>query len=127
MKTIFISGNLNVIQIYGKNQVALIIIDMDGWGEVSYRIECDNEFTKFIRENILPMTGIEVEVTEISAATYKLNRIVRYNLPLLFGHYICPRCGRDYGINEFYKDKWCELCIKPTKLEYITDFTKNNV
>lgn len=58
MKMIFISGNLNAIQIYGKNQVALNIIDMNGWGEVQYRVECGSEFTKFIKENILPMTGI---------------------------------------------------------------------
>lgn len=124
-----IEGDLVQIQIFGKNKVALIILtEKNKMGDVYERVEYhDNETVTFIRKNILPMTHIKLMVYDYY---YNLNvlkglNILDYNEPLKYGHYICPLCGYDYGADEKYKDKYCDICAcKESQLEYVTDFYK---
>ena len=125
-----IEGDLIQIQIFGKNEIALIILTEktameDIYERVEYR---DNKSITFIRKNILPMTHIKLIVYEgyyTNSRTLKGLNILEYNEPLKHGHYICPLCGYDYGTNKNCENKFCMICgCKESKLEYVTDFYK---
>ena len=130
MNKITIEGDLKQIQIFGKNEIALVILTKktkigDIYERVEYR---DNETVNFIRKNILPMTHIKLMVYEnycSSSITLKGSDILEYNKPLKYGHYICPLCGYDYGEGKDNENEYCMICqCKESQLEYVTDFYK---
>ena len=130
MNKITIEGDLKQIQIFGKNEVAMIILtEKTRMGDIWKRVEyCDNETVTFIRKNILPMTHIKLMAYEnycSSSITLKGSDILEYNKPLKYGHYICPLCGYDYGMDKDNENEYCMICqCKESQLEYITDFYK---
>lgn len=42
----------------------------------------------------------------------------------MYGHYVCPVCGYDYGIDKEHEDRCCEICADEItgRLKYVTDF-----
>lgn len=134
MKTKTIEGDLIQIQIYGKNKIALIILtDVIGAEKFYTRVEVDDDnWNHFIRENLMPMTHIKLEVyddgilhSRFDACKFDNNSQIEYSKEVKYGHYICPLCGYDHGTNKSWEGKYCMICgCKESQLEYVTDFYK---
>lgn len=121
---IIIDGDLDSIIISKKNEVALIILYALVGVEKRYArvIIKSSASVDFVRRELLPMTHIclSAQYTERRGEFIGIG-ITLYNKPLMYGHYISPVCGYDYGIDKEYDGRYCDICADDTisKLEYV--------
>lgn len=124
---IIIDGDLESIIISKKNEIALIILyDLVGREKRYVRVIYDSDFYgEFIRKELIPMTHIRLTARYTkNFGEYKGGDIKSYNKPLMYGHYVCPVCGYDYGTDKEHEDRCCEICADEItgRLKYVTDF-----
>lgn len=124
---IIIDGDLESIIISKKNEVALIILyDLVGREKRYVRVIYDSDFyVEFIRKELLPMTRIRLTARYTkNFGEYKGRDLKSYNKPLMYGHYVCPDCGYDYGTDKEHEGRCCEICTDEItgRLKYVTDF-----
>lgn len=135
---IVIDGDIKKISIVGKNEIQLLIIynilnsSDEQLVTVAYKFgDADTkEYYERIRKYVRSSTYIKLRATFTKKfAFFDGGEILSYNEPLKYGHYICPDCGYDYGINlgrdlSTYK---CEICGPSAKhwISLVTDFYKD--
>lgn len=124
---IIIDGDLESIIISKKNEVNLIVLYALIGRERRYaKVICNSgAAVDFIRKELLPFTHIRLHAQYTKRLGEFIGRdISLFNEPLMYGHYICPCCGYDYGISKEYENRCCEFCVEdtPVELQYVTDY-----
>lgn len=121
-----VDGDVKEIIIEGKNTIRLVVLyDVKGMETKYAQIYVQKDALKNkIRKLLMPNTHIRVKCTYATKSnnTFIAQEIESYNDPLLYGHYICPKCGYDYGFEKENHGDYCEICSNP--LEYVTNFYK---
>lgn len=128
---IVIDGDLESINISGKNEITLIILYAQTGSEKRYArvIYNSDSYVDFIRKELLPMTHVRITAQYTKdLGKYKGGDIRLYNEPLIYRHYCCPDCGHDYGTGKECEGQYCEICADEVsgKLKYVTDFYRIN-
>ena len=118
-----IDGNVGKIEIYDKNKMVLYVIySLESDPLYQYQtaiVHVINEEDKnYIRRNVRASTRIELIATYNGEVDeYDLISIKSISQKMKFGHYVCPKCGRDYGVKPKVDD--CYIC--ETDYEYVDD------
>lgn len=129
---IIISGDIKEIIITNKNEIFLFVLydvysnNYEKYAKVKYT---DQPYIDFIRKNVLPMTQISIKSYFTNVFTeFKGSEILSFNEPLYYGHYVCPKCGYDYGIGKDCKGQYCDICEDDNldQLKYVTDYYEIN-
>ena len=123
--SVTIDGNVAQIIMSGKDEMKLLIVysirsDLLNTEQVATVFVKEGRYKKWIRENLLPNTRMKcIAKYNGSVNCFDLVSIIDTSLGMKFGHYICPKCGHDYGKKP--DGDYCCIC-EGTNLKYVDNF-----